>query len=336
MRSDLKTFRVNGHYLIGASLEERVIVLHPDARSVAYDVDFQADSGDQFSLSENGEFVAAAFAFENFCSVEVVDLRPNAIVSSDLREDATILRVDRVHAVDVVLAPSGRLMCCTFTRKPGAHLVTVPEGAMQKVPNSACPTNGAWLTDRAILPCFRGTGGFIISYEPLAVRSTDLPSKKNVWRLIAHPSSETVAMMDAKGYVASLRADTLEPIWRRRIPEAGGWISYSGDGRFVAVQESEYTERFKAITILDSQSGKEVRRVTERELATHPLDGPRFLCYSGRFLNAETGTFEEGVSTREFWKATLAWQSKATGNPPANPQPTANPDETQPDGPPQT
>jgi hypothetical protein len=106
--------------------------------------------------------------------------------------------------------------------------------------------------------------------------------------------------------VASLSVDTLQLMWQRYIPHAG-WISYSGDGHFIAVpQHAPGGGRPERILMLDSSSGEVVRTVEEpEEQARYPLDGPRFLCYSGRFLNAETGEFEEGVSTPGFWDTIL-------------------------------
>ena len=315
MRSDLKTLRINGHYLIAASLEKRVLVLQPDAKSVAYDINLEADCGEEFCISEDGGRLAAAYSSETSCCIEVLDLRPSPIITPETREQMTLHRFWRIHAIDVGLSPNGEVLVYNQTSRSASFAVDLHTGERVKLPKAHAPMNGAWLPNEVILPLTRGLGGLRVKYSPLTVTPTDLPSKKNVWRLIAHPSCDAVAMMDSKGYVASLRADTLEVLWRRKIPEAG-WITYSGDGRFIAVrQQAPKTAATEGITLLNATSGDIVRQIEGPiEQARYPLDGPRFLCHSGRFLNAETGTFEEGVSTREFWKATLAWKSNATRN----------------------
>lgn len=308
MRPELRTFRVNGHCLIGASLDMHVIVLQPDARTIANDVDFEADCMACFSLSEDGNLLAAAFAFESFCSIEVLDLRQRPIIRPEFREEATLLRIDRTHALDVKLTPNGETL---FYRKLGAksgtHAFHLPSGQQQMLANTMAPTNGAWLSDSVILPFRHSSGGIRISYWPLVADPVELPSKANVCRMTEHPSCETLALVDVDGQVAGLRAETLESLWRRHIPNAD-WISYSGDGGYIAVRQNAPAGGPVARTVmLDAESGKIARTVEQPlEQALYPLDGPCFLCYSGRFLNAETGEFEEGVSSPGFWEKILA------------------------------
>ncbi|HOW73395.1 MAG TPA: hypothetical protein PKY77_22580 [Phycisphaerae bacterium] len=306
MQPDLKSFCVNGHYLIGASLDMHVIILDPDGLSVVNDVNFEADCIDCYSLSWDGMFLAAAFGFERFCSVEVVKLAPNVAVLSDFRNAATVHRLDRVHVLDVGISPNGETLVYCHATKPAGCAVHLPSGERLKLPNTIAPTNGAWLTDGAVLPFLRKKGGIRVSYRPLTLRTVELPSDARIWRMTAHVGADTVFMVDAKQRVFSLCANTLESIWQTRVSEAGGWITCSGDARFIAVQESDDRERFKGILILDSRSGKPIRRLRECDLASYPLDGPRFLCRSGRFLNAETEKFEEGVSAPKFWSTILA------------------------------
>ena len=306
MRPDLRSFRVKDHYLIGANVDMHVVVLQPDARSVAYDVDFEADCMHRFFLSQDGGLLAAAFAFEAFCCVEVVDLSRNPIITPESREAATVLRIDRVHALDVRIAPTGEtLLYWRHGARSGTYAVHVPSGQRQKLAGVTFPTKGAWMTDSVMLPFDRRSGGVRVSYWPLTVSAVPLPSKTEVWQLIEHPSAEIVAMIDAEGQVAALHADTLEPLWQRRIAETD-WISYSGDGRFIAVRQSAPAGGpVERIVVLDASSGEIARTIEQPEQALFPLDGPRFLCYSGRFLNAETGEFEEGVSAPGFWDRVL-------------------------------
>ncbi len=304
MRPDLRSFRVKDHYLIGANVDMHVVVLQPDARSVAYDVDFEADCMHRFFLSQDGGLLAAAFAFEAFCCVEVVDLSRNPIITPESREAATVLRIDRVDALDVGIAPTGETLLYVHATKPGGYAVHLPSGHRQRLPDTLAPMNGAWLTDAVLLPLGRGRGGIRVSYWPLAVSPVELPSKVRIWRLTERPSGQSIGML-TKGYVASLRADILEPLWKRAIAEAD-WISYSGDGRFIAVQQrAPAGGPVERIVVLDASSGEIARTIEQPEQALFPLDGPRFLCYSGRFLNAETGEFEEGVSAPGFWDKIL-------------------------------
>lgn len=301
MIPELKSFRVRGEYLIGANVGLRVLLLHADAKSVVYDVDLNADCMDCFSLSQDGAFLASAFVYEDFQCIEIINLREEAIVSADSREAATILRVDRVHAIDLRIAPDGNtLVYLTRRRQPETYAVHVPTGQQRRIAETCAPSNGAWLSDRLLIPLREGRGSIQTSGWPLTVSPVALPSQHNVWRLIENPDARTIAMLDANAVVAHLRADNLETLWSRQIPGAG-WIAYSGDGRFICVQE--YTEKIEpaSMLILDASSGQAVHRIHEPDRASYPLEGPRFLCDSGRFLNAETGQFEEGVSKPEFW-----------------------------------
>jgi hypothetical protein len=308
MRPDLLSFRVNGHYLIGANLGLRVLIMQPDVRSIAYDVDFQANADENLSISPDGAFLAGAFSSEAFCCVEVIDLRRNTIITPESREDSTILRIERTHALDVKMAPNNQtLFYWTLGAKRGVYAFHLPSGQREKIPKATFPTNGAWLSDHALLPFDRGRGGVRVSYWPLTITPVELPSKATVWRLIEHPSGQTLGLLNSKETVMSLRAGSLEPVWQRRVSEAG-WISYSSDGRFIAVrQHAPKGGAAERIVVLDASSGETARTVEEPgEHALYPLDGPRFLCLSGRFLNAETGEFEEGVSAPNFWKTILS------------------------------
>lgn len=306
MRPNYRTFRVNDHYLVGACLEFSVTVLQPDASTIAYHVDFEANCDDHFFLSHNGRLMAAAFSSESFCCIEVVNLRDNPIILPELRENATCLRLERAHALDVLIAPDEEtLFYYAHGKRSGTYAFHIPTGQCQKLSKAAFPMKGAWLAEEAILPVEWGKGGLHIAYWPFAVNSVELPSKSNVWHLIEHPSMESILMLDAKGRVASLCADTLEVQWCRSIP-VGGWISYTGDGKHIGIQEyadSKTNTEPKSTLVLNSKSGETVRRVDDPDRAAWPLDGSRFLCLSGRFLNAETGEFEEGVSAPGFWDA---------------------------------
>ena len=307
MRPDYRTFRVNDHYLIGANLGLRVLILRPDARSVAYDVDWQANADDAFSLSEDGTLLAGAFSSESFCCIEVLDVRGNPVVTPESRERATIHRLERIHAYGLRLAPNGdTLFYLKHGTTPGTYAFHLPTAERLQVAKDTSLRGGAWLQQRVILPFRDKRGAVCISYRPIATHRVELPSKVNIWQLTEHPHGDVIAMLDVEGQVASLRADTLEPFWRRRITDAG-LITYSGDGRFIAVrQHAPGGGRAERIIILDAVSGEVARTVEEpEEHALFPLDGPRFLCYSGRFLNAETGEFEEGVSRPGFWQELL-------------------------------
>jgi hypothetical protein len=306
MRPELRSFRVNHNYLIGANLGLRIIIFHPDVRTVAYDVDFQANADDHFFLSQDGRLLAGAFSSESFCCVEVISLLPHMIIPAESRENATILRIDRLYALDVGLSPNGEtLFYWKHGEKPGAYAVHLNSRKLQKIPDAASVTNGAWLKDRVIFPCDE-SGGIVVYYWPQKISHIELPSKANVWRLIEHPITETIAMLDTEDQIASVHAESMELIWKRRIPEAD-WISYSGDGRFIAVlQRAPNGGQAERIVMLDAGSGEAVRVIEQpEEQALYPLDGPRFLCYSGRFVNAETGEFEEGVSAPGFWDQIL-------------------------------
>jgi len=138
MRPDLRTFRVNNHYLIGVNLGLRVIILRPDASSIAYDIDWQANADDNFSLSQDGGLLAGAFSSEAFCCVEVIDLRRGSTVTAETREDATILRLERVYALSVRLAPNGEtLFYWKHGARKGTYAVHVSGGQPQKIPNAS-------------------------------------------------------------------------------------------------------------------------------------------------------------------------------------------------------
>jgi hypothetical protein len=305
MRPDLKSFRVNDRYVICANLGLQVVALD-GTHSIVWKVDLNADCRDTFSLSRDGGLLATAFAYEGFCAIEVVDVHRTVTIPPRIGERVTLSRLDHVHALDVRLAPDGQtLFYYKHGKRAGTYVAHMPSGSSQRLADTRAPSNGAWMTHHVILPFRRKKGAIKVTYWPITVTSVELPCKHGAWRLIDHPSAERLAMLSLDE-VANLRAGTLEPLWRRRIPEAG-WISYSGDGRFIAVREhAPDGGQAERIILLDENSGEVVRRIDEPgEHALFPLDGPRFLCYSGRFVNAETGEFEEGVSQPGFWDAVL-------------------------------
>lgn len=291
---EIQTFRVGSDYHVGASFSDsRIALLTPDMRSLVAHFRLPADCRGCFDLSCDGRRLAVGLSYTDPCHIEVRD------VSSGRVEAA----LPRTFAFDVGLAGDGRTILYWSDREPSRTWVhDLVTGDRTFVRGAFGRFAGSWARQRdaLLLRQYRGPGGVRLRFDPLRVEPLTWPSRRGTWAMAASPLDDTFAALDGDGYVWRIDAGTGAPLWRQRVRKAG-WVAFTGDGRFLGLEQHEGGSGVARTVILDAATGELVRKVERREVARYPLSGPRLLCASGRVLNAETGEVADGVSSTRWW-----------------------------------
>lgn len=299
----LKTFLVHGEYLIGASFPEgRVVAVNSERKALVVNIELPADCRIAFALSRDGRFLATGYEYTQLSSLQVWDCESAEMVAEQPKAYPFVLAFE----------PSGRHLVYTAVHgKSGTYLYDCMSAQTTKVQGGLGPMNAAFPRDSRtmLMPRDRGRGGFRITFQPLDIIEIPLPTRRPVVLLRASPVADTFAMLDVGGAVTCMCVSTSDVVWKRKIAEAG-WLSYSGDGRFLAVLQCDRNAAPQRLMVLDAASGELLRVIEHNERATDPLAGPKVLCLSGRFVNLETGEIETGVSEAIWWESLLRTQPK--------------------------
>jgi len=297
----LKVFVVDDEYLIGASFAEgRVAVVSSARKMLLTQLELPAGCRYAFGISSDGRHLAAGYQYVQLSSLQVWDLSSGALVAErpksypfalDFEPRARYIIYDAIYGT------------------PGTYFYEVSSHKVEKLRGACGPPNAAFTRDgqTMLMPRKRGAGGFRVTFQPFGIAEISLPTKKPAWLLRASPCTDTFLILDSGATVSNVDVSSGELVWKRKVPEAG-WLSYSGDGRFVAVTEHRSNGGVKRLVVLEGRSGEIIRIIELAERASDPLAGPKVLCLSGRFVNLETGEVEPGVSDLDWWNSLLCEQ----------------------------
>ena len=298
----LNVFVADDKYLIGASFADgQVAVVDSLRRTLVAHVRLPASCGYAYAVSNDRRYLAVGYQYARLSSIQLWDLGSGNITAEIPKSYPSILEFD----------PSGRYIVYEAVYgRAGTYVYDLLAGNTESVSGAQGPPSIAFTQSGLIMPRVKSarTGeqrGLRVRFDPLAITEISLPTKKPVWLLSASPSENTFLILDAGATISNVDAASGKLIWKQRVSEAG-WLSYSGDGRFVAVLECDASHGgAKRLVVLDGSSGKVVRFIEHAERASAPLAGPKALCLSGRFVNLETGEVESGVSDVDWWRSLL-------------------------------
>lgn len=295
---EIRSFVIKNDWLIGASFSTGdILLVTVSTREVVLHVRFEGNCRLCFHLSPDGHALAACDPYSVSGDVSIWE-------ASTGRGIATL---PGLRASDIALA-SGCTYLVYFSSARGSrtYAYDLLGSHVLEMTGAGSPINGTWTNDckTFLLPRWMGRGAIQASFSPFRVSDTPLPSKGRVWKLIANTNNDTLIMLE-KDTVTCIGIHDYVPIWKRRVPFAG-WITGSGDWRFIAVEQHGSRGGATVRTIvLDADSGERVGTIEETEQARHSLAGSRVLCISGKFMDLASGTLEPGVSDPDFWQRIL-------------------------------
>jgi len=260
-----------------------------------------------FDLSRDGQYLAAGY--------EYVD--PSHIDVWEVATGRNVARIPKTHASEVYVHSDGRyLVYWSAFGRSGPWVCDMITGQRENVKGAFGLASSGRTHDGKALLLLRNwglrtrsgrRGCFRLTFDPFSVSPLPLPASRNVWVLACSPADDTFVILEDGETVSCVRLEDSGAVWRQQVPETG-WISYTGDGRFVALEQHAPAGGGAArIVVLDARSGEIVRKIEQPEQGRFPLDGPRVLCLSGRFANLETGEIEPGVSDIRRWYSLIGY-----------------------------
>jgi hypothetical protein len=301
-------FRVRGQCLIGASFTDgTVAVVNFDQSALFGVLQLEANWPYCFAVSEDGLLIATGYGPWPPARLDIWDLAGGTVAST----------IENTSAFDVTLSHEHRYVIWRgYCGRHGAWIRDLRTSRTEKLKGAGSPCNGSWTRDgkALLLPMWQGKGGLRINIDPFEITPLPLPNKHRAWIVACNPRDDTIAMLE-NGRVSCLQVDDCGVLWKRALRV--GWLAYTGDGRFIALEQNApgggAPER---IIVLDALSGEIARTIEQPEQARYPLAGPKMLCLSGRIANLETGEVEDGVSDIKWWNSLLRERDteQASGN----------------------
>lgn len=297
-----KSFRVGGQYLLGASFSDgRVALVDQSLTRLLACFDLPANCRDGFDLSRDGQYLATGYIYVMPSHIELREVASGRIVAS----------IPKTYASDVGLPANDRyVVYWSAVGKSGTWVYDRVSSQAVKIKRASAPTPGAWTHDRKALLLPVGTqrggkAGFRVTFDPISVSSQLFPARHAVWVLDTNPLGDTFVILESDYTISCLRIADSSIVWRSQVPEVG-WIAYTGDGRFLGMEQyDDPNGGVVRLVVLDACTGEIVRRIEQPEHGRYPFSGPRLLCVSGRIANLETGEVERGASDANWWRTVL-------------------------------